>query len=165
MTTLTATAPTSLAIFELEDLLANCGAFQEAAGTEGDADETRKFIHYPLQENQEISRYPFAIYAYQDTARERLADATYLPRGSLVLSLGKLIPTLHDPKHEEIDFLNFEGAVIDHIENVSGNGGHFVWTATQTMAPSKTDARNLAIVGGATPCYYWSMWDLEWSPV
>lgn len=151
---------------ELADLIAGCAEFQEECKAEADADETSKnFVHFPLQENDSPEKFPFAILTHQDTGRVRQADGTHLPRGTIRLLLGKKIPSIHDVKYEELAYGNFEGAIIDNIEAVSGTGGFFVWTATQVGPPAKTDARNMASGDGACPAYYESMWDLEWSPL
>lgn len=166
MTTLTPTSPPAVAMAELSDLIAGCAEFQEECKAEADPDETSKsFVHFPLQENDTPEKFPFAILTHGDTSRVRQADGTHLPRGVIRLLLGKKIPPVHDAKMEELAYANFEGAIINDIETVSGTGGHFVWTATQVGPPAKTDARNMAAGDAATPAYYESMWDLEWSPL
>jgi hypothetical protein len=161
--TLLATTPEGLAIQELADLIKGCAQFQEECNTEGDDERTLDdHVHYPLTREGIPSFWPFAVLTHAESSRRRFADGTTLPRGTVRLILGRRITNPDDFKGEEIRYLNFEGAVLDVIQQASGDGGRYLWEIQQLEAPSRTDPRHDA-GGHASPPYYESVYACEWS--
>lgn len=142
-------------------IIANCGAFQEAAGVT-DAEGAAEFVHYPLQEYGVPNKFPFAVMTPQGHSEERLAGNCHLPSGTIRLFLGRVIvDSKADHKEAEIEFANFAGAVIESILDASGEGGHFVWLPEQIAPPSRTEAQHDC--SPELPAFYEVAYDLQWS--
>jgi hypothetical protein len=163
MTAQIATTPEGVAIQELADLVKNCAAFQEECGKEGDPDQTlHEHVHYPLTRTGIPEFWPYAVLTHESSQRQRFADGTSLPMGTIHLILSKRITNPDDFKGEEIAYTNFEGAVLAAIEEASGTGGHYVWELQQIEPPSRTDPRHEA-EQSACPPYYESVYACTWS--
>lgn len=165
MTAIIATTPEGAAIQELADVIKGCAAFQEACAMEGDPDMTlHEHVHYPLLREGVPNFWPFAVLTSIESARTRFADATSLPRGAVQLILGRKIVDPSDFEGSEIDYLNFEGAVLAEIIEKNNSGGdHFMWEVSQVEPPSRSDPRTDAEGNITSPCYYESVYSCEWS--
>lgn len=158
-TTLMPTTAEGAAMSDLAAIIASCGAFQEAARVEDSEALAADFVHYPLQPDFVPNKFPFATLTSTEYEEERLAGNTYLPRGTIRVIIGRLIENMADHKVAELEFTNFSGAIIRAITDVSGEGGHYVWTPQQIAPPARTDPRDVA----GYPPYYEVMYDCQWS--
>jgi hypothetical protein len=167
--TVAATSPPGIAVEKLVALIAACPAFRLRCGVTTSAGALN-FISYPTLDSRRQEEFPYAVCFLPREGSHENYRAGYgggftpmFNRGSILLRLGDKIGEYDDLGDEEVDFTNFEGAVIAYLKSVSGVSDNLnIVDINQTMAPTYSDPTKVSGDKGQRPYYeveYLIQWD------
>jgi len=129
----------SLAKKYLRNMLAECAAFQDAIGAEGEPAEkiaaAKARIHITAYQADSLTR-PFAvIMSSGNDANSSPALGLYVPGGDIELRFEAAINANYtgDPENAEIEFENFYEQVMAEAQVLSGQAGYFAFNSWQVI--------------------------------
>jgi hypothetical protein len=165
--TMTATDPIGVAIQKLAELVSESTTFQTRCGV-STAAAALAFIHYPhLLDPNECER-PFVVIKPPKSGAHDMYRTTgggmngLLNRGTLELYIGDEIDDFDDEKDPEIDFGNFEGAIITHLRSQAAVDDNLAISGMRCTMP-RSRSSDLDVSGSKVQKpFYMSVWLIDW---
>jgi len=163
------TGPAGDALVRLAMMIAASATFQAETSAK-DAEAALEFVSYPHLRTDFAFAAPLAVVKLSDGGVEHYRSAggrrtEFLLRGSFALLLGRPLIDQADTRDEELSFLNFVEDVLGDLNEASGASDNLNITGiSMTLAPSRSDPRNVA-GQNALPPFYMAEFKLDWDQI